>query len=264
MSLLYRLKRGSIVFKYLILTVVFFGMSYFVLFNLHPELLYPHPEKNHQHIPHESCSSPTNDKRDWDKMGALISTIEITLTIVLFIISIVAASFGVYLKELISNIKTIEKNVEKRHEKIDIKLEEQHKKINSKLNKHHNEIDNKLEDFSTIDAEIQKHFEDYKNNDKRVIFNRKAIEQTLIQCINKSEGDLRKALNIYTRLIEKYDILLPHDYNNETSDPHTKEDMEIAATILYAEKEYVPTFVTNMLLDEKRLPPEIRKIIISG
>jgi hypothetical protein len=229
------------VYKYLLLFLFAFGLFYLILFHYQPSFSSVHSESGHQHIPHDPYNTPADDKRDWDKMGSLIGSIEVTLSFATFTLSIIAAFFGFYLKELVSDIKRVEKIV-----------------------------DNKLETFSIAHNKNKKQLKNFKETDKKVIFNRKATEKTLIKCLNKSDGDLIKALNRYTRLTGAYDVLLPCDDSNELSATTNLEKekllerMQMEATILYAEKEYVPTFVTDMLLDEKRLPPAIRKIIISG
>jgi len=193
-----------------------------------------------------------NDKRDWDKMGSLIDTVSYISAIAATIFSFVLAGLGIYLKKFYDDFKILKDDI---NNKIDTQL----KKFTDK----DNEITKRIDDF-------QESFDEFKNTDNKITFKRKAIEQTLVECLEVAGGNHTKAFSIYIKLIAAYDTLLPCNHSNLATDTPSSaekkhlEDMQIAATTLHAEKKYVPAFVIDILLDEIKLPASIKKMIMTG
>lgn len=85
-----------------------------------------------------------------------------------------------------------------------------------------------------------------------------AIQKTLILCLdNAPERDT--AFSTYSKLLQAYEVLLDNSYQKIT--PKIQEEMEMKATLVYGNKQYVPKEIIRFMIENMNLPYEVRGIL---
>lgn len=271
-----KLTRVLIVAKYIFL----FLLSFILFFSI-SQSGYLYSDKNNG----SNLPATKERKANWDEMGSIVSAMSYTLSFVVVVFTFVSTIIGFFLKKFLSDFKILEKEminnnekinnrVDKKHSDTDGEIEQLKEKINNndheirkKINNKKIEIDKKLEKFSYKDKEITTKFDNFEGADKKVRFKRKAIEKTLIRCLEAAGEDQTKAFSTYIKLIAIYDVLFPSDYIGEEDyilESKKLEGMQMAATTIYNEQKSVPLFIIDKLLEEEKIPTSIKRIIMTG
>lgn len=89
-----------------------------------------------------------------------------------------------------------------------------------------------------------------------------STQKTLALCLEKAPTS-NIAFSIYSKLLAAYEVLLDNNLheNNNYITPVLSEKLEIAATLVSSNKQYVPEEIIRFMLEEMHLPYEVRGIL---
>jgi len=188
----------------------------------------------------------------------LLSAVQIGLTFFSVLITLFVSGAGFW---FFKSQASLRKELEQAQKKFDSQYEE----LKSFSSSAEEQYRSQLEEVEYISSkaktklkETKLHLKSLDETDVLTKTKISAIQQTLISCLEKAP-DRDTAFSTYSKLLFAYEILLNNSH--ETILPEMQEEMEMAATIVDGNKQYVPEEIIRFMIEHMNLPYEVRGIL---
>lgn len=188
----------------------------------------------------------------------MLNTVQIGLAVFSVILTLLISGVGVW---FIKSQESLKKELKQAQKKFDSQYQKS-KKFSLKAEEQYR---SQLEEVEYISSkakaklkETKLHLKSLDETDVLTKTKISAIQQTLIFCLEKAP-DRDIAFSTYSKLLSAYEILLNNSH--ETIPRQLQEEMEMAATLVSGNKQYVPDEIIRFMIESMNLPYEVRGIL---